>query len=83
MIPFLRAMTVNVQIESKGDENAMSMLRRFRNRFRSSGVVRRVRSIRYHARSQSDFTSKKGRLRSIERTKKREQLYKLGKISEQ
>jgi len=75
-------MPVNVHIERNGTENAMSMLRRFRNKLRSSGVLTRSRSLRYHGRAQSKFTTKKSRLRTLERAKKREQLYKLGKISE-
>jgi len=75
-------MATNIQIERGGNENAMSMLRRFRNRLKSSGVLNRVRSLRYHQRPKSNYVAKKGRIRAIERSKERERLYKLGKISE-
>ena len=75
-------MAVNVRIERSGSENVMSMLRRFRNRLRSSGVIGRVRSLRHHDRPRSHYVTKKSRLRAIERTRERERLYKLGKVSE-
>jgi len=76
-------MAVNVHIEQNGNENPMGVLRRFRNRLRTSGVLTRSRSLRYHSRAESPFVKKKGRLRSIEKQEQREKLYKLGKIDHQ
>jgi len=73
-------MAVNVHIERTGNENNLSVLRRFRNRIKTSGVLKKSRSVRFHARPESSFKQKKSRLRSIAKQEHRARLYKLGKI---
>jgi len=75
-------MAVNVQIEAKERENNLGILRRFRNRIKTSGVLQKARSLRYHSRSTSEFKKKQARLKTLDKKKEREHLYKLGKISD-
>jgi hypothetical protein len=74
---------VNVQIERTDRENNLSVLRRFRNRVRSSGVLIKARSLRYHTRAQSEFQKKQSKLRRLTKAQERERLIKLGKIGDE
>lgn len=75
-------MITNVEIEKGGNENNLSVLRRFRHRMKSSGVLGKARRNRFWSRSQSKFVQKKSKLKAIAKRKEKERLYKLGKISE-
>ncbi|MEY2640762.1 MAG: hypothetical protein RL150_155 [Candidatus Parcubacteria bacterium] len=75
-------MAVNVDITRKKNENNMSVLKRFTRRMQSSGVLPKVRSLRYLNRDLSVGVRKKKRLESLERKAKVEELIKLGKISQ-
>ncbi|MEX0931276.1 MAG: hypothetical protein WDZ88_00840 [Candidatus Paceibacterota bacterium] len=74
---------INIEVEKGQNENNASLLRRFTKRVRGSGVLTRVRSLRYHARSISPFTRKKQSLKKLNRREEREELLKLGKIREE
>jgi ribosomal protein S21 len=73
--------SVNVAVEKTGTENNVSLIRRFTRRVQESGIVRRVRGIRYSERNRSHYVSKKKTLEVLSRRKERERLMKLGKIS--
>ncbi len=75
-------MTTNVKVEKTGNENSVSLIKKFSRRVRGSGILQRVRSIRYNSRQESKFTKKKRALKSIENREKINELIKLGKISE-
>lgn len=75
-------MATNVHIERKGSENNMSMLRRFRTRVKTSGLLMRARSLRFHSREDSDFKKKKGKLTRIKKKNVYERLHKLGKLGD-
>jgi len=75
-------MAVNVEVDKKNNENNMSLLRRFTRRIKGSGVLPRVRGIRYHDRNRSDYVQKKQRLSSIRKKEEMEKLIKMGRISE-
>jgi ribosomal protein S21 len=74
---------INVEVEKNMNESTANLLRRFTKRVRGSGILQRVRSIRYHKRPKSKFVQKKGALKMLERKSKYEELIKLGKITEQ
>ena len=74
-------MAVNVEVKKKNNESGASIIKRFTRRVQGSGILPRVRSIRYEERQPSDYTKKKKRLRSLESKKKYDLLYKMGKIS--
>lgn len=73
---------INVSVEKQVNENSTNLVRRFTKRVRESGVLPRVRSIRYKTRKMSKFHVKKGALKSLHKRAKREELIKLGKITE-
>jgi len=75
-------MATNVQVEKSGNENTGAVLRKFTQRMRSSGIVQKMRKIRYRARPLSITTRRKAALRKINRSEEFEQLIKDGKLSD-
>lgn len=71
---------INIEIKGNENESNANLLRRFSKRVRSSGLIKKVRSLRYRARDESSFTRKKQALRSLKRKDKIEKLIKLGKL---
>jgi len=70
---------INVEVERHGNENVGGLMRRFSRKMQSSGVVRRVRGLRYHSRNLSDSKQKKDALNRIDRTEKYLDLFKQGR----
>jgi len=73
-------MATNVEVTKNATENALSVLRRFTKRVQGSGVLPRVRSIRYNVRTQSHFKVKRSRLTLNERAETKAELIKQGKL---
>lgn len=73
---------INVEIERNGNENTAGVMRRFSRKVQSSGVLKRVRGMRYHKRAKSDARKKKDALVRMERTEKFQELLKLGRVVE-
>ena len=73
-------MATNVEVAKTGTENSASLLRRFTKRIQESGIINRVKSVRYKNRVQSHFKVKRSTLERIARRKKVEKLIKLGKL---
>lgn len=73
---------INVQVDKNGSENSISLIRRFTKRVQGSGILPRVRSIRYHSRTLSKLLRKKKTLKSLGKRAKYQELIKLGKITE-
>jgi len=71
---------INIEIIGDENESGTNILRRFSKRVRSSGVIKKVRAIRYKNRDASKFTRKKQALRSLKRRTEMERLIKLGKL---
>ncbi len=71
---------INVTVERNPNENSLSVLRRFTKRVQGSGILNRVRGIRYHERTASPYTRKKKALKSLRAREERELGIKLGKI---
>lgn len=72
----------NVEIQANSNEPNSSVVRRFTQRVRNSGLLRTARAQRYRTRDKSDFIRKRDRLKMIERGKEIERLKKLGKLPE-
>ncbi len=70
---------INVEVERHGNENVGGLMRRFSRKMQSSGVVRRVRGLRYHKRNISETKKKKDALTRIKKTAKYIEMYKLGR----
>ncbi len=75
-------MSVNVEVKKNNNENAISLIRRFTKRVQGSGVIPRVRSIRWAVRKPSDFKKRKNKLVVLAKTAEYELLKKLGKLPE-
>lgn len=75
-------MATNVEVSKTGTENSMSVLRRFTKRVQGSGILPRVRSIRYKQRTQSPYKRKMATLKKLTRRKEVDHLIKLGKMTE-
>lgn len=73
-------MATNVEIEKNSNESASSVLRRFTKRMQESGVLNRVRSLRYNERQLSKYKTKMKTLESLKKREEREKLAKLGKL---
>ncbi|HVU06360.1 MAG TPA: hypothetical protein VHE10_01000 [Candidatus Paceibacterota bacterium] len=74
-------MATNVEIVRNGTENPLGLLRRFTKRVQGSGVLPRVRGIRYHERTLSSYKRKMKTLEGIKRREDRAEQIKLGKIN--
>ncbi len=70
---------VNVEISRNPGENALGVLRRFSRKVQSSGVIPRVRSLRFNSRVQSHYKVKMKTLKYLTRRKDMAELIKLGK----
>lgn len=75
-------MSINVEITRNPNENALSTLRRFTKKVQSSGVLPRVRSLRYNERELSHYKTKMKTLESMKRKADIQELIKLGKMPE-
>jgi len=76
-------MTVNVEVTKAGNENSINVIRKFSQRMRSTGIIRKIRSRRYWTRATSPAVKKKQALRRIQRNTEYTRLLKEGKITEQ
>ncbi|MDO8594398.1 MAG: hypothetical protein Q7R93_02695 [bacterium] len=76
----MSAPNVNVEVQKTGSESSLSLLRRFTKRVQGSGVLMKVRSLRYKTRNQSTLKKKMATLKFLERGVVRERLAKLGKL---
>jgi hypothetical protein len=72
--------TVNAEVKKNNNENAISLIRRFTKRVQGSGVIPRVRSLRWSQRKPSTFKVKKSALVVLERRAEYQKLDKLGKL---
>lgn len=75
-------MGVNIEIEKNSNESNASLLRRFTKKVQGSGVIPRIRSIRYAGRKLSHYKVKVQRLSSIEKKKGIEELIRMGKMAD-
>ncbi len=69
---------VNVEVTKNQNENSGSVIRRFTKRSQSSGVVSRMRKLRYYERNKSRNFLKKAAVSSAQRKEKLMELAKLG-----
>ncbi len=73
---------INVEVTRNGTENSMGTLRRFTKKVQGSGILPRVRSLRYNQRDLSSYKTKMKTLKSIKRKAEITELIKLGKMQE-
>ncbi len=75
-------MASNVQVEKNQNESSANVIRRFTKRMQGSGVIPRVRKLRYYTRVKSENVRQKQRLLKLERGAVYEKELKLGKVQE-
>ncbi len=75
-------MAINVEIEKNQNESSANVIRRFTKRVQHSGIVRKVRSVRYHERVKSRNVRRTSRLKKLIKKETFERLFKLGKVQE-
>ncbi len=73
---------INVEVTRNGSENGLGVLRRFTKKVQGSGVLPRVRSLRYNQRVLSSYKTKMKTLKSIKRRAEVQELIKMGKMPE-
>ena len=72
-------MATNIEVEKNSSESNASVLRRFTKKVQGSGVLPRVRSIRYSGRKLSHYKTKMKTLKTLARRAATAELIKLGK----
>ena len=75
-------MSVNIEVTKSSNENNGSILRRFTRRVQGSGVLPRVRSLRYSDRIKSHFKIKAKTLEVLKKKAEISKLIKLGKMQD-
>jgi ribosomal protein S21 len=73
---------INVEVNRNPNENTLNVIRRFTKKVQGSGVLPRVRGVRYHSRTLSPYKVKQKTLASIKRKEEIQELIKLGKMPE-
>lgn len=75
-------MATNVQVSKNQNESSANVIRRFTKRMQGSGIIPRMRKIRYHARLKSENVRREARLKKLAKKEHYEKELKLGKIQE-
>jgi hypothetical protein len=70
---------INAEVTRNAGENSISLIRRFSRKVQGSGVLPRVRSLRFNSRVQSEYKVKMRTLKGIARRAEMAELVKLGK----
>ncbi len=76
-------MAVNAEVIKAGAENNLSLIRKFTKRVQGSGVLPRLRGIRYSSRKLSPYVKKKKTLKRLTAHKELQELIKMGKAPAQ
>ena len=74
-------MAINVEVEKTPKDNNTNLIKKFTRRVQESGILPRVKSIRFAERAKSPYTKKAKKLKSINRKTYIEEQIKLGKIT--
>lgn len=75
-------MAVNIEVTKGGNENNLSVLRRFQKRVQGAGILSRVRSKRYSDRIKSENVKRAKTLSYLKKKDHIEELMRLGKTTE-
>jgi len=80
-VMFTPTMAVNVKITKGKKDNNTNLIKKFTRKMQESGVIPRVKSLRYSERTLSGYVKKVKRLKSIKNKENFEEQVKLGKKS--
>lgn len=73
---------INAEVVKNGNENNVNLIRRFTKKVQGSGVLPRVRSLRYATRQLSPYVKQKKALKTLRKREEIAELIKLGKMTE-
>lgn len=73
---------INAEVTRTGNENSLNLIRRFTKKVQGSGVLPRVRSLRYATRKASEYVKKKKTLKVLKRREEIAEMIKMGKMNE-
>ncbi len=73
---------INAEVLKNGNENNVNLIRRFTKKVQGSGVLPRVRSLRYATRKLSPYVRQKKALKTLRKREEIAELIKLGKMTE-
>ncbi|MEI6528533.1 MAG: hypothetical protein WCO10_02560 [bacterium] len=73
---------INVEVTKSGNDNNLGIIRKFTKKVQGSGVLPRVRSLRYSGRILSHYKVKKNTLKNLKRKAEILELIKMGKMAE-
>lgn len=82
MVSLRPHMATNVQVEKNQNESSANVIRRFTKRMQGSGVIPRMRKIRYYERTKSENVRKEAKLKKLTKAQAYQKELKLGKIQE-
>ena len=71
---------INIEVKKKDGEHNSGILRRFTRKVQNSGILPRVRGIRYDSRPETKFKRKKKTIKALKFSANLEEQIKLGKI---
>ena len=75
-------MAVNVKVERNNNESSANVIRRFTKRVQGSGIIQRMKGIRYYSRVKSKNVRRDARLKKLAKKEEYERMVKLGKIQD-
>lgn len=75
-------MKVNTEIVANNNESSASIIRRFSRRFKSSGILPKAKSLRYHNRDLSRTVQKSQTLKKNIKRAQIDKMIKLGKMKD-
>lgn len=73
---------INVEVTKTANENNIGIIRRFTKKVQSSGILPKVRSLRYSQRDLSFYKVKKNTLKNLGRKAEIMELIKMGKMAD-
>ncbi len=73
-------MAINVEVSKSATDNNLGLIRKFTKRVQGSGILGRVRGIRYSERKPSEYVKKKRTLKRLTAKQKIREQIKLGKM---
>jgi hypothetical protein len=73
---------INVEVTKTANENNVGIIRRFTKKVQGSGILPKVRSLRYASRDLSFYKNKKNTLKNLKRKAEIMELIKMGKMAD-
>jgi ribosomal protein S21 len=73
---------INVEVTKNPNENNLGVIRRFTKKVQGSGILPKVRSLRYAQRDLSYYKVKKNTLKNLGRKAEIMELIKMGKMAD-